>query len=190
MYLHPGQAFAFIGYTHGSTGALANADSLPTGFLYHNGVVDGTVTVTVTNPATGKYKLAGTLPNTYVEGDTVSLEINATVGGVSDAEIVIDAVITTALPNAVAGTANGLPIMDSAGVGVLIKTSQLLGATSALVVNSVGESLAASRSNAMGHRAFNNTVIPPTMILYGTDGVAIVTQNVTIDGTGNVTNVQ
>lgn len=58
---------------------LINADSLPTGTVYVNGVVNA-ATVTVTNLATGKYKAAVTLPSLSA-GDTVSLMISATVGG-------------------------------------------------------------------------------------------------------------
>lgn len=58
---------------------LINADSLPTGAVYVNGVVDA-ATVTVTNLATGKYKAAVTLPSLSA-GDTVCLMISATVGG-------------------------------------------------------------------------------------------------------------
>ena len=58
---------------------LINADSLPTGAVYVNGVVNA-ATVTVTNLSTGKYKATVTLPSLSA-GDTVSLMISATVGG-------------------------------------------------------------------------------------------------------------
>lgn len=64
-----------------STGAAANADSLPTGTLYVNGVADA-ATVTITNVATGSYKAQVTLP-TLAVGDVVDLEISATVSSVS-----------------------------------------------------------------------------------------------------------
>jgi len=64
-----------------STGAASNADSLPTGTLYVNGVADA-ATVTVTNVATGSYKAQVTLP-TLAVGDVVDLEISATVSSVA-----------------------------------------------------------------------------------------------------------
>lgn len=63
---------------------LINADSLPTGALYVNGVINAAI-VTVTNLSTGKYKATVTLPSLSA-GDTVSLMISATVGGKAHAD--------------------------------------------------------------------------------------------------------
>lgn len=65
------------------TGAATNADSLPTGTVTKNGTDDGTVTVTVTNLATGRYKAAFTVPSGYAAGDVVELTIAATVNSVA-----------------------------------------------------------------------------------------------------------
>lgn len=70
----------------GSTGALVNADSLPTGTLVVNGTDNGAV-VTVTNKATGIYKAAVTLP-TLAVGDVVQIRIAATVSGVASGAVV------------------------------------------------------------------------------------------------------
>ena len=59
-----------------STGAAANADTLPTGTLYVNGVANA-ASVTVANITTGLYSAAVTLP-TLSAGDIVSLKIAAT----------------------------------------------------------------------------------------------------------------
>lgn len=64
-----------------TTGAAANADSLPTGSLVLNGT-DNAATVTVTNKEVGVYKAAVTLP-TVTDGDELQLRIAATVGGVA-----------------------------------------------------------------------------------------------------------
>ena len=69
-----------------TTGALANADSLPTGTLTVNGV-DNAATVTVTNVTTGVYKWSVTLPALTV-GDLVAMRIAATVSSVSSGGIV------------------------------------------------------------------------------------------------------
>lgn len=71
-----------------STGAAANADSLPTGSILRNGAADGAVTVTITNPATGQYKAAATIPGGYAVDDVVELLIAATVGGVATKSVV------------------------------------------------------------------------------------------------------
>src|SRR5580704_6374030 len=65
-----------------STGVVTNADSLPTGTLYLNGVANG-ATVTVTNVSTGLYKAAVTLP-TLAVNDLVELVITATVSSITD----------------------------------------------------------------------------------------------------------
>ena len=70
-----------------STGALADADSTPTGTLVKNGT-DTAVTVIVTKKATGTYTAQFTIPSTYVAGDEVALRINATIGGTATGKVV------------------------------------------------------------------------------------------------------
>ncbi len=92
-----------------STGALVNADSLPTGVLYLNGTANG-ATVTVTNITTGIYKAAVTLP-TLAVNDLVSLVISATVGGVAGGGKVWEDtkdVFAGAIPDVIAGGTGGL----------------------------------------------------------------------------------
>lgn len=71
-----------------STGAAANADSLPTGTVQRNGTDDGAVTVTVTNVDTGRYKATFTIPATYVPGDVLALSVAATVSSVAGKGVV------------------------------------------------------------------------------------------------------
>lgn len=66
-----------------STGAATNADSTPTGTLNRNGSDDGSVTVTVTNLDTGRYKAVFTIPATYHAGDVLNLSLAATVASVT-----------------------------------------------------------------------------------------------------------
>lgn len=82
--------------TSSSTGAAANADSTPTGTFARNGTDDGTVTVTVTNVDTGRYKAAFTIPAGAAAGDTCTLSIAATIGGVAAKGIVWQAVLDSA----------------------------------------------------------------------------------------------
>lgn len=72
-----------------TTGAAANADSLPTATANLNGTDDGTFSLTVANIDTGRYKVTGTIPAGYVAGDVLNVSIAATVGGIA-AKAVID----------------------------------------------------------------------------------------------------
>lgn len=78
-----------------TTGAAANADSLPTGVLVKNGD-DTAETVTVTNVSTGVYKAAVTIPSSYAAGDEVQLRIAATVASVAGKAVVWGAEVDTA----------------------------------------------------------------------------------------------
>lgn len=96
---------------------LANADSLPTGTVYVNGVADAAV-VTVTNITTGKYKAAATLP-ALSAGDTVEIMISAAVGGVNFAETVWSAIgDTVRLSDSAAQTGDSFARIGAAGAGL------------------------------------------------------------------------
>lgn len=69
-----------------TTGAAADADVLPVGTLYVNGVADD-ATIIITNIATGLYSAAFILP-ALAAGDSVDLRISATVAGVAGEGIV------------------------------------------------------------------------------------------------------
>lgn len=76
-----------------TTGAAANADSLPTATLYVDGTANG-ASVTVTNVTTGIYKAAVTLP-TLTAGQVVSIVVSATVATVAGTGKVWEAVADT-----------------------------------------------------------------------------------------------
>lgn len=78
-----------------TTGAAANADSLPTGVLVKNGD-DTAETVTVSNIATGVYKASVTIPSGYVAGDEVQLRIAATVSSVAGKAVIWAGEVDTA----------------------------------------------------------------------------------------------
>src|SRR5215831_18359702 len=99
------------------TGAAQNADSLPLATATRNGTDDATFTLTVTNMATGRYKVAGTVPGGYAAGDQVQVSVTATVATIPGVAIIDAFVITgaaadpwaTALPGAYgAGTAGNI----------------------------------------------------------------------------------
>lgn len=62
-----------------TTGALTNADSLPTGKLVVNGA-DTLASVTISNDATGRYKVSAVLSGRS-DGDICYVRVSATVGG-------------------------------------------------------------------------------------------------------------
>jgi hypothetical protein len=95
MFLKPGDTFHFPLFSNDATGTLADADSLPVGALYRNGVVDAGVPVTVTHLATGHYDLSGAVPSGYMAGDVCSLVGAATVGGIAGKQSAGDFVIDT-----------------------------------------------------------------------------------------------
>ena len=76
--------------TQNSSGAATDADSLPTATARQNGVTDGAFALTVANLSTGLYKITGTVPAGYAAGDSVQVEVSATIGGTA-AKAVVDA---------------------------------------------------------------------------------------------------
>jgi hypothetical protein len=67
---------------HPTTGAAADADSLPVAVATRNTVLDPGFTLAVVRSDLGLYTVFGTIPGTYAEGDWVSVSVSATVDGV------------------------------------------------------------------------------------------------------------
>lgn len=87
MTIRSGQTINKVFVTHRiDTGAAVNADSLPTGTLFVNGIADA-ATVTITNIATGRYRATVTLP-TLAFGDMAEILVSATVNSVSQNGII------------------------------------------------------------------------------------------------------
>jgi len=76
-----------------TTGAAADASSLPTGTLYINGTANAAV-VTVANITTGLYKASVTLP-TLTAGDVVDIRVAATVATVAGEGVIFSGVADT-----------------------------------------------------------------------------------------------
>lgn len=76
--------------TRGITGAGTVADSLPTGQISKNGTLisTGTVAVTVALLTGNQYGYSLTIPGGYAAGDELDVWITATVGGVTDTDVV------------------------------------------------------------------------------------------------------
>jgi hypothetical protein len=78
-----------------STGAAADADSLPVATANKNGTDDGAFTLTVTKIDTGRYKVTGTIPAGYAVGDVVNVSVAATVATVAGKGVVDSFVLDT-----------------------------------------------------------------------------------------------
>lgn len=89
MIYKPGSSYHKLFTTqHPTTGVATDADSTPTATANKNGVDDDDVTLTVTNLATGLYKITGTIPSAYKAGDIVSVHIAATVSAVAGKRVI------------------------------------------------------------------------------------------------------
>ena len=90
---YPGDTISHNFKLRTSANVLSDADELPTGKVYRNGVYDAAVTVTITNNTTGDYKFSATTPSTYAGGDVVQVEVSATVDSETDSEYVFATVL-------------------------------------------------------------------------------------------------
>lgn len=152
MSVRSGQSIVCLFTTRAfSTGVGTNADSLPAGTLYVNGVSNA-ATVTVTNVTTGVYKAAVTMP-TLAVGDVVDLRISATVSSVAD--------------NAVVWRDTKDILLDGSGDVALDLTQEVPTSNTA---QTVGDALNAARAQGFGKWAISGT----TLTLYASDGTTVV----------------
>ena len=86
--MRPGDTFRGMAHFEDSTGALADADALPTGVLRRNGVTLAGAAVIITRVGTGAYTWSVLLDpdDGWVPGDTAVVEISGSVDGVSMAQ--------------------------------------------------------------------------------------------------------
>lgn len=86
--MRPGDTLRGMAHFEDSTGALADADALPTGVLRRNGVTLAGAAVTVTKVGTGAYTWSVLLDpdDGWVPGDTAVVEISGAVDGISMAQ--------------------------------------------------------------------------------------------------------
>jgi hypothetical protein len=102
-----------------STGALGNADALPTAKVIRDGAIDAAVIVTI-NAAlqAGVYSGSYAVPGGYAAGDTVDVFVFATVGGITTGNRV-DSIRLVALAADEYATATALAAVDTE-VGTLV----------------------------------------------------------------------
>ena len=96
MILKPSDAYtAQFTTQHPETGLASDADTLPTAIATRNGTDDTTFILTITNMATGRYKITGTIPATYSSADIIQIVVEATVNEIEATAIVDQFVIET-----------------------------------------------------------------------------------------------
>jgi hypothetical protein len=106
--------------TNPTTGAAQNGDSLPVATATHNGADDASFSLTVTNLATGRYKITGTVPGGYSSGDYVQVSVAATVATVAGVGVVDNFVIGPAALSANVTQWNGSNVATPNVAGVPI----------------------------------------------------------------------
>jgi hypothetical protein len=86
--MRPGDTFRGMAHFEDSTGALADADALPTGVLRRNGATLAGAAVTVTKVGTGAYTWSVFLDpdDGWVPGDTAVVSLSGAVDGISMAQ--------------------------------------------------------------------------------------------------------
>ena len=82
-FYEPGDTLTRLIAVQDATGAAVNADALPTAALWRDDDDADTEAVTVTNKATGLYRVSVVLPADWEAGESVSLVWNMAVDGVT-----------------------------------------------------------------------------------------------------------
>lgn len=166
-----------------STGVGTNADSLPTGTLYLNGVANG-ATVTVTNITTGVYKAQVTLPSLAI-GDVVSLAIAATVSTIADT-----AVIWSDTKDILLDASGDVTFNNTSIATVTTVTNQLTAAQIATGVWQDTTSGDFTVAHSIGKALYIDNVVPGGSgghFIAGTNAATTVTTSFTTTFTGNLT---
>lgn len=172
----PGDSYAAIFTTSASTGAAADADSLPTATADHVGGGTGAFALTVTHMATGIYRVTGTLPGTFAKGDVLNIYASATIGGIVTAACIDRFVVdskrigdlndSSYVGGAVASVTGSV---GSVTAPVSIALSQAI-PTTGNTANTVADCLNAARAQGFGPWA----IVGTTLNLYAADGVTVV----------------
>jgi hypothetical protein len=115
--------------SHPYTMVATNADSLPTGVLFVNGVTNA-ATVTISAITAGVYSAAVTLP-TLAAGDVVGLRILATVAGVAGQGIVWQDDADTARVSEIPGLVSSFATYGLAALNALLTSTGIKVATNA-----------------------------------------------------------
>lgn len=138
MDYKPGDAWSLQFSTLAATGAAANADATPAVTVYRNGTDDSAnwSLSAVANPATGRYRVTGTINPAAVHGDLVEVEVAATIGGAASKAFVqrfrvdgsgFDRAVRSIVSGTVAPAATATSIPTSVLVPAVTVVDQLKG---------------------------------------------------------------
>lgn len=131
-----------------ATGESINADALPTVALFKNGVVDGSVALTVTNLSPGVYLASGAIPvSGYSPFDSLALVASYLVGAVAMNKVQNDFV---------------------AAAKVLVDMTQAVPTSN--TAQTVGDALNGARAQAFGKW----TRVDNVLTIYASDGSTVV----------------
>lgn len=126
--MKPGDNYVIEFTTHRfDTGAISDADTLPSAVASLNGTDDPSFILTVTKKATGHYKVTGTIP-VYNDSDIVNVTVSATVNGVSNAAVIDNFQINNntgsgAYSVTVTATLQGIKVSLTDGINVFHATT-------------------------------------------------------------------
>lgn len=164
MIYKPGDSYYGMFITQSMfTGAAKNADSTPTAALYRNGIIDGGVSLTVTNIDTGLYKITGMIPGGYSAGNVIHVSVTAIVDtvvgkGVID-RLILDSKRNADLNDIAAGV---IPttgaIADAVWDEVISKATHNVAQSAAKRLRQVENVFIVHEGTARGDGGGNNTI--------------------------------
>ncbi len=151
MLYRPGDSYHALFTTQRSdTGAAADADATPSATATCNGADDSGFTLTVTNLATGRYKVAGTIPSGYAAGDVVQISVTATVNSVSGVAVIDSFIVDDKRLADLADfdpTSTGVNVVSWAGAAVSLGAASELPAVDAQALSDSSAAAAAVAAN-------------------------------------------
>lgn len=158
------------------TGTATDADSLPVATASKNGTDDAGFVLTVANIDTGRYRVTGTIPLTYVTEDVVHVSVVAVVNGVSGKAVVGEFVIEEASgANAVTITVRQADLTPIPDVSVRILNSAQTLTLKTATTNAIGQVVTALNDGSYKVRlskSLVNFTVPETLTVSGTTTIA------------------
>ncbi len=180
---------------HPSTGAITDADALPTGTLRANGTDTAvTVTITKTSAKTGDYTASFTVPSSWAQGDIGELLINATVNAIASKAAIWSAVVGVNVTQ-IAGHEGAANTLREALKSEITGTVATANSTPTVTFFAFTADQSITKNDALiGRRVYFND---EANVLYGQVGIITAAQydgvndeyKLTLDNTTQLTNV-
>lgn len=192
--LAPGDTWRGTFRTSAADGSALNATGTPAAVLLRNNAVDATpsVTVAAVSGRTGLYSFSVVIPVGYTVGDDVSLDITATVSGITVGSTIegprLDAPVTTRLAPATAGRtlavdASGQTTVGAVAANAINATAIATGAITSGKFAAGAIDAAAIGTNAIDGDAISNDAVTELQTgLATTANLTTVNNNVTAVG--------